>query len=392
MRRTVLLVVCSLLLPAVQAHALVISADQVVVLPDELIDDNLYATGNNIAIHGTVGGDVIAAGSSVLIDGHVLGDVLLAGGQVTVTGTVDGDIRAAGGEVLLAGPIGGDAVAAGGTVAVKSHLLKQVMLAGGTVQVDGPVDHGLSVAGGALGLNARIGGDVMARGNALTLGANADVRGGVSYSGVEPLVRATASRVDGTVVETLQSSSTTAMGAFGWLRFLAGMFVLGLLWQVLFRRFVGLASETLRTSPGRSLGVGLAVLVGAPLSLIFVLALGVLLGGWWLALVGASFYGVAVLLAVPLVALTVGTPLLTRVGFPTIRPWLTLLVSLAALTLVLQIPVLGALLGLASVLVGVGAIWLAAAKTLQHTRTAYQPGAVFPSSGLGGLAAAPRPS
>ncbi len=373
--RTSTLIASLLLLLVRPALAEVRTGTLVTVGKDEVIAGNLYAAGQSVVVHGEVKGDVVAAGRDVLVDGVVGGDVLAAGGEVTVNGQVRGDVRLAGSNVALQGNVGGDAQVAGGSVRSDTRLTGEVMMAGGTVELGGAVEavQPIHVAAGTVTLNAPVAGDVVARANLLRLGSGAWVKGNVEYEGVESLERNGAARVDGTVREVLQAPPVRALWMVSWLHFFSGLFVFGLLWLTLFRRFVGVAMETLQTRPGASVGVGVLVLLGAPLALFTVMAVGAVLGGMWMAFAGAAVYAIALATCVPLVALTVGTMAANSVGRGSTPPWLILLLSLMALTLLLRVPGLGPLLGTLCIGFGLGAVALSLMNTLTHTRTPYEP-------------------
>src|SRR3712207_6533782 len=76
------------------------SGDQVIVGPDEVVDDDLYATANEVVVEGTIRGDLVAFGQSVTVDGTVEGDLIAAGQSVEIGGEVDDDARIAGQALL----------------------------------------------------------------------------------------------------------------------------------------------------------------------------------------------------------------------------------------------------------------------------------------------------
>jgi hypothetical protein len=70
----------------VRAGAIEFKAGQHVTVPaDEVIDGDLYATGETVTIDGTVRGDVVASGREVRVNGSIEGD-LMACGQAVVRG------------------------------------------------------------------------------------------------------------------------------------------------------------------------------------------------------------------------------------------------------------------------------------------------------------------
>ena len=84
-----------LLLPSTALAAEPRPGETVVVGPNEVINDDLYAVGGTITVEGTVNGDLgafggtitvtgLAVGGTVVINGPVREDVLVGGGTMTV--------------------------------------------------------------------------------------------------------------------------------------------------------------------------------------------------------------------------------------------------------------------------------------------------------------------
>ena len=59
----------------------------------EVVNDDLYVTGNQVIINGDVEGDLVVAAGYVEINGVVNGDVLAAGGAVVIAGAVQDDVK-----------------------------------------------------------------------------------------------------------------------------------------------------------------------------------------------------------------------------------------------------------------------------------------------------------
>src|ERR671920_837915 len=91
------------------------SGDEVVISPDEVLDDDLYVTANRVVVDGTIRGDLVAFGQSITVDGTVEGDLIAAGQSVEIGGTVEDDARIAGQTLLLGegGEVEDDLIAAG---------------------------------------------------------------------------------------------------------------------------------------------------------------------------------------------------------------------------------------------------------------------------------------
>jgi hypothetical protein len=152
------------------------------------------------------------------------------------------------------------------------------------------------------------------------------------------------------------------MYVIGWFRSMVGLFALGLLLVFLLPDFSRRLPATLRQSPWRSLGWGAAAFVGIPILAALIFLVGALLGGWWIGLIALGLYAVALALCFPVVGMFIGRWLLERFGKAGTPMVLALLLGLALLTLVGRVPVLGALIVLATLLFGLGALVLTAAS------------------------------
>ena len=89
----ILLSVLALTFAGPARAAEIITGDPDAIVPaDQVIDDDLVITGQNVRIEGTVYGDVFAAGNQVEVTGTIDGN-LFVGGQVVMTnGTVNGSV------------------------------------------------------------------------------------------------------------------------------------------------------------------------------------------------------------------------------------------------------------------------------------------------------------
>jgi cytoskeletal protein CcmA (bactofilin family) len=140
------------------------SGDQVIVGPDEVVDDDLYATANEVIVEGTIRGDLVAFGRSVTVDGTVEGDLIGAGQSVEVGGEVDDDARIAGQTLLLSegASVGDDLIAAAYSLEnePESNVGGTLWYAGYQALLAGTVGEDLAGAVNALTLDAEVGEDV----------------------------------------------------------------------------------------------------------------------------------------------------------------------------------------------------------------------------------------
>jgi cytoskeletal protein CcmA (bactofilin family) len=330
------------------------AGESITIPAGEAIDGDLYLFAGTITMDGSVDGDLVAFGGTLQINGSVTGDVLTSGGTVTVAGTVNGDVRTAGGQLTVSGPIGEDVLAGGGQVTVSSSgsVGGDLIVSGGTVSVNGDVDGSIL---GRAGTYSRTG----------SLGGDEDVA--VAPDDDEPVLAGNA------VVDAL--------------RHYVVILLLGALALWLLPRALRAAEGTLRAKPLLSVGGGLATLFGYVILVVVIILLMILLAiAFGLARIGAV---VAIELVAGLLTLGVVTFLfLLAVAFVgdivvglalgrLVAPgsegnrWqeLGLLAAGAAVVVIVtSLPFVGGWAKLAVVILGVGALAVAAFRTWRGTR------------------------
>jgi cytoskeletal protein CcmA (bactofilin family) len=333
------------------------------------ITDDLYIFGSNVNVQGTVDGTVVAAGGTVTITGHVTRDVMVAGGTVDINGPVDGSVRVAGGTVTINGAVTGDVVAAGGTVNVSSDasIGRDLVLGAGQVTVAGPVARNVMLGSGTVTIQDRVGGNVTGTVDRLTLASGAKVSGYLDYTSNHPAVIDSGATVAGTVSPHTPTSTTPqfggpappALSVIGWLQGWIGISILGLLLVLLFPAFSTKMTEALQHRPGASIGFGAAILVITPIAGIIAFIVGLLVGGWWLAVLLFPAYILALALGYVVSGMVIGRWTATRFGW-TLHPAWIVVGGLFVLTVVGSIPVLGWIISLFAALFGLGALAIAA--------------------------------
>ncbi|TMC02403.1 MAG: DUF342 domain-containing protein [Chloroflexi bacterium] len=331
------------------------------------IADDLYAGAGTVRVDGTIAGSLIAAGGTVDVTGTVQRDVLVTGGTVTISGPVTGSVRVAGGNVRLSGSVGEDVVAAGGTldVAPGTTIGRDLVVTSGAATVAGQVGRDLTAGAGTLDLRGHVERNLKADVTNLHLESGASVVGNVDYGSDNSAQIDSGATVGGTVTHSparfthQPSAAQRAADTFlGWIRLLVGLFVLGLLVLLPFGAFGRRAADAIGREPLPSLGLGLAALVGVPVVALIVFVLGLLVGGWPLAVAALVLLTLAAAVGYVLAALFVGRAGFRLLGRPQTHPLLALLVGLVALTAVGLIPFLGGLIGLAATVLGLGALVL----------------------------------
>ena len=357
--------------------------DTVVIPAGETIEDDLYAFGQTVTVYGTVNGDVIAAGQSVNVVGRVTGDLMAAGGSVIVAGPVSGSARLAGQTVEISAPIGQDLLAGSATlnVAPDATIGRDVLVGGGTVTMGGPEARSLRAGAENLTIGGPVGGDVMAQVGTLRLTSGAAIQGSLSYASgreaiVEPgaAIRGTTTRVE-TQVTPPEPGPVAQLGqrALDWLRMLVGLAAFGLLLVLLFPGFMQRSTDALLRAPWASLGIGFALLAGAPVAAVLLFGIGLLIGGWWLGPLALALYLGTLPVGIAIVGLFLGRIVMQWTGRQSIASSWSLLAGLVLLGVVSLVPFAGGVAVLAALVFGLGAMVLALTATYRETATAAGP-------------------
>jgi cytoskeletal protein CcmA (bactofilin family) len=378
----------------------------VTIAQDEVIDDDLYMTGETVTVKGRVKGDVVASGKVVRIEGVVEGDVMAAGQAVVIDGEVHDDVRIAGMTLKLgeAARVGDDLFAAGFSFEsdAGSQVAGRTSLTGYQALIAGEHHEDLQAALVGLRIEGWVAGNVEAAVESeagpawwtqfmqspvplpvvepgLTLASGARVGGELSYKSKSAADIADGARVSGETLHEVEEVATAPPVSLGQrlgksARWFVALFLVGalLLWLVP-DKMVGVAN-TLVDRLLASLGWGVVTLLGFPVAMILVLvvtlvlamvfgfmtlgkvaALIVILGLVIEILLGAKMWIAVAFLAPIAAAFAGGRWLLTRGEALEKSRYLSLLVGLVLLVLFSSVPFVGTLVRWLMVLIGLGA-------------------------------------
>jgi hypothetical protein len=330
------------------------TGDAVNVEAGEVVAHDLYLFGGDVVVDGTVEGDLVIGSGSVVINGLVAGDLLAGTGQLTINGEVGGDARIGAGRVSVAGTVGEDLLAGAGELDVlaSGSVGEDLIFGAGDVQVAG------DVAGSILGsasTYSRTG----------TVGGTEDV---TLDAGDEPAAPSGPTTILGDALR--QFLTVVLFGAIG-------------LWLI--PNALRASESALRRRPVASIGLGIGILVGFIIQFIAVILLMILLavalGSITLdALAGVVIWAGIVDLMVSTLALVVAASFVVdavvglALGQLVARGWaqnrwqeLALLVIGAAIVVALtSVPEIGGLVKLCVIVLGLGAMTVAASEAWQR--------------------------
>ncbi|MDB4893913.1 MAG: hypothetical protein JWN15_175 [Firmicutes bacterium] len=371
MRRLLIsLLLAMTLLVAVVPSAMAIEYRQgnaITVGKTETIEDDLIVSGSAVTIDGTVNGDVFAAADTVLVNGTINGNLFAAGRVIDVKGTISGTAATAGQQVLVQGRIGGNLLAAGSTVTLlqSGSVGRSLIGAGDTVEQYGAVERGVAVAGSKLMIAGRVGREVRAASGSLDVASTAVVKGPLTYWSNSAARIAAGSQVGEVRHEVTAGATMADVGPWYRSPWLIGLKFGGFL-------IVGLALlalfPRLRASfPGLIVRKPWQAPLAGFLALIAIPIAAVILMitviGAPLGIVTVLLYPVIIYAGQVLVAWAAGRLLADRVPGLRRQSWAALFILGALITTVLtQLPIVGSVVAFGALLYGMGGLWFTATE------------------------------
>jgi cytoskeletal protein CcmA (bactofilin family) len=406
------------------------SGQEVVIPAGETINDDLYVTAASFTLDGTVKGDLVVFAQTITINGTVEGGLIAAGQTIILNGEVKGSARIAGAALYIGGSaqVGNDLVAAGASLESQggSQIGRDLVFAGGQALLGGDAARNAWVSTGGLEIKGKVGGNVttyvgtpgengqsMGMRNfsnsgipippvpaGLTIDPAARIGGNLEYTSTATLP-IPGGVVAGQVIHLKPSPSATELTmarqqnigqrVLSWflnlLRSIVVLILLGLLALWLFPRLIKNTAGELQSKPWWSLLWGVVsfpVLVILILTILFVtillFAIFGLLTLWSLSglviTLGALVLFVLIfgfiLSAAYTVKIVVGD-LLGKLILNAVQPDLgkhkvwRLLLGILIVAVLVSLPFIGWLFGIAVLFFGLGALWIASYRRLART-------------------------
>jgi hypothetical protein len=394
------------------------AGDRVVIPADQVIEDDLYLSGEEIIVDGTIKGDLIAFGRTITINGVVEGDLTAAGQDITINGAVLDDARIAGAALTLGSEasVNDDLLAAGYSLETRSGSTIGGIIGFGGYQalLNSDVQEDIYLGVERAYLDGQVQGNVqasVASGESqsqfnpwmfnpnmplvpnvpagLNLGDNASIAGNLEYTTRERQT-VTNGQVMGEInhiipeitMETgeVPEGSFVAASILRHLRRGIALILLGLLLAWLVPAWVVRPASELQNRPWASLGWGfivlflfppalflltgliilVAILLGA-LTLGNLMGVTVVLGTTFIVSLITAFWLVVSYLAKIVVAYTAGRWIVAQFKPEwTIKPYASLLVGTILLAILIAIPFLGLIANVIITLLGLGTLFLVA--------------------------------
>jgi hypothetical protein len=342
-------------------------SDLLVLDENEVFTGNFFALKSSVEIAGLVKGDVYIAAAQCSIDGVIEGDLLLACASADVTGHVKGNVRALTGQINISGTVDKNITIVGGNVELSPSgvVYGSVVAVGGNTDISGSVFSDVTIACSHAKIAGQINRNVDGYVNEFRITSKARILGDVVYKSSNQAIIDPRAKIGG-VVRYHQPVLSNII-EWSWLKgFILGSkilvvmmnfaftFVFGLIVIKLFPSQVLQTSKVLNEKLMNSLGVGVVILVLAPL-LSILLLITVIGAPFALALIALnifSFYTAKIFFVVWMTA-RLFPKLVKKKG-----KLITFTLGLFLYYLCTMIPYLGTLLAFVSMLLGVGAVVL----------------------------------
>jgi len=338
------------------------------VLIDEAVQTDLYVAAGSVRVAEAVNGDVLAAGGNLNMSGAVTGDVLGLAGDVVIDGDISDDVRMVAGSVSVNATIGGDLILVGGQTYIDADAVinGDLVVFGGMTEMWGTVKGDILVMGGELGIYGTVEGNVKAElDNQLRVSDKTSIKGNLVYDAPKA-AEVTATMVGGEIIfgqkivdrPEMHRGGLWEMKASAIAFSLLTTLVLGLLLMLMVPNLVAGSVVAVKEKPLMTVLIGFAVVPAALFAILlcFISVIGIKLG----LLLMIKLAGM-LLVAKIFAAYFAGSLILrSKKKLKTIEHFGVFALGLIAIELLTLVPYLGSLVQAAALLLGLGAMCMAA--------------------------------
>jgi cytoskeletal protein CcmA (bactofilin family) len=369
LRWLVILSVLSMLvvIPVASAQAADLrQADTVVIANGDVINDDLYIASTLLVINGTVNGDLLWAGQTININGKVNGSVTAIGTDINIDGEVTKSVRTAGMTVNVRGKIGGDLMVAGSTIELinTAAVGQDLVFAARKIRVDSLIERSITGNGTEVTLNSNAGADVKVTSDSLNIGPSAKIQGNLTYTSKNEANIQNGANIAGTITRNLPEQTKTTwptLGVWGTIICFLMALLTGILLIVITPRRAKSVVAAIRSKPWQTLGWGALFFFATPIAVLIacITIIGIPAG-----LISLLLYAMALYISQVVIGLFIGSWIVRRSVKTESRGLLigAFAVGLIILTFAGLIPFIGFPLFLATVIFGLGAMFVSERK------------------------------
>ena len=349
------------------ANSLAITAkggNSIYVSKDEVIEGDLFVGAGTITIDGVVTGDLFFGGSTIIINGEVKGDIIGGGNSFILNGIAGDDVRIWCASVTINGKINKSLTAMGSNITLTSNAIveRDALIAGGTITINGKILGETKINAQTIEIAGKISKPTI-RAEQIILYESAVIHKNLKYSATK------FEKKEGAVIEGKVEKLPYKKRKSKWVSwkfytfkflFMIGAIIVGILLIKLFPKLSTVTTEQIRQY-WKSLGIGFVVLICLPVASVLI-AITVI--GIPVSLILFLFYFLFLYTGKIFVSLVIGEEILRKRG--ELSLW-ALVLGMAIFTVLYNVPYIGWIIKLITIILGLGALSIAIFKSIRQT-------------------------
>lgn len=366
-----ILAIFLILILAMPGASLVLrTGKDIVVRPEEIIDDDLVAMGRSVKIEGIVNGDLFAFAQEVLIENTVNGSIYTGGAEINVNAKRCRSIWAFCGSLKTNANIENNLLFFGGQLKTSNTNLvkKDVLVFGGEININGEVQGKVKGNMGKLNLNGKIHRVDIEAENVYVDSGTTVLEDFIVKSKNEPVIDPDAKilgKIEYKKIEKkAQKPKKGIAGLFKTIFFLSKL-IIGIILIAILKPYIKTTNQILKDSTWKSLGIGFLTIIVIPV--VSVLTLATIIG------IPIAIFGVFVFLTLAYISniiLSAGIgewiiKLIKKESIPS--PIISFILGFIIITLIGLIPYLGFFVRILILFFGSGMIILLLHKLWKNT-------------------------
>ncbi|MCD4694299.1 polymer-forming cytoskeletal protein [bacterium] len=361
-----ILIICLFVFPFLVSAGEIKNRKNITVEKGEVINENLYAFGENIVIKGKVEGDLIAFGENIKIEGEIEGDFIGAGLNIEINGTIKGGVKVVGESITINGIVEKNIYAVGPYLKTTkdSKTNWSLLFAGAEANLEGEIGRNLNMIGSRLVINNKIGKDAKIRldkregliPKALIVEDGADISGNIFYkAGEDGLVSETA-KIKGNLGYSKYKNEKKNFNSWWWKFFISTFSALfiGLVLISIMKGETLKIIASIKEKPLTTLGKGTLIMFLTPIVCIVLLFTII---GIPISLILLLSYIIIIIVTRVFVGILIGKLILQKLKIKKTSLMKEMVVGVILLWFIFSLPEIGFMFSLIALWLGLGAIW-----------------------------------
>ena len=350
--------------------------EDILIGPEETIDEYLVAVADTIEIKGEINGDFIGIGRYIHCEGVIEDDVTAIAQDIDIKGDIGDSLRAVAETIKTDAHIKGNLIVLGKSVKLFENCIAEgdAVIVGEDIEIDGKILQDLKVYGKKIKIKGEIAKDVKARGDRIILFPGARIGGDLTYTCANEIeIRGDAQVIGETVWKKPAIKPRRVIVAKTYVRRLITkslltlpLLLIGLILIGITPRQIRMTMESMHKSPGKSLGFGFIFFACVPVAatILFATIIGIPL-----ALITLLIYFGALYVSKLFAGMFIAMRVFRLQEKPGKGPLMVALIVGAVIVVILStIPRVGGFIGLLLILFGLGGLVITRWKTFALAR------------------------